>query len=233
MIKKWSILGIIPARGGSKAVPRKNIRNVLGKPLIAYTIEQAKKSKTLTRVIISTEDKEIAQIAKKFQCEVPFTRPYSLATDDVPVLPYVVHHALQALMEKEKYSPDIVVVLQPTNPLRKASDIDRTVNKLIETKADLVMSVCEVKYHPFRMRRMDGDRIFPYVRHKLMYAQRQDFPKLYRINGAVYAFWRGTVFRDDFWEGEVRGVVMDELGSIDIDTELDLLFVEFLLKERR
>ncbi|MBC7129686.1 acylneuraminate cytidylyltransferase family protein, partial [Candidatus Bathyarchaeota archaeon] len=210
-------------------VPKKNIRKILGKPLIAYTIEQAKQSNTLTRVIVSTEADEIMRVAKSFDCEVPFKRPMELATDDVPVLPYVVRHAIKVLKERENYTPDIVVVLQPTCPLRKANEIDEAVNKLIRTGADMVVSLCEVKNHPLRMWKLDGDKVSPFVRSDAIYAQRQDFPKLYRITGSIYAFWTKTIFKDNFFEGDVRGIIFDELSSIDIDTELDLLFVEFIL----
>ena len=158
------VLAVIPARGGSKGIPRKNIIPIHGKPLLAYSIEPALKAATLTRVIVSTEDEEIAQVAREWGADVPFMRPSELATDRAKSLP-VVQHAIRTLEVEEGQPYDAVVMLQPTTPLRTSEDIDRGVRMLFETGADSVVTVVEVGgHHPFRMKRLlDDGRLINYL----------------------------------------------------------------------
>jgi CMP-N,N'-diacetyllegionaminic acid synthase len=229
------IIAIIPSRGGSKGVPRKNIRQLAGKPLIAWTIETAKACSSLRRVIVSTDDLEIAEIAQRYGAEVPFIRPAELARDDTPDLP-VYQHALSCLAEHNDYRPDIVVWLRPTAPLRTVQDIEAAIQLLIETGADCVRSVCLVKHHPYWMKRLEGDRLVSLVNgaDESKYYRRQLLPPVYRLNGAVDVAWRETVVEKNLlYGGNMRGYVMPAERSIDLDSELDFAVAGLLLQRRR
>ena len=221
------ILAVIPARGGSKAVPRKNIRLLNGKPLIAYSIEQAALAQTLTRVIVSTDDKEIAQVAKAWGGDVPFLRPAHLAQDDTPMLP-VLLHALEYAEQDDGMQYSAVVILQPTSPLRTADDIDRSVRTLLSTGADTVVTICQVDKlsHPLLVQRIDtqdGNRLYPFWTgpeyERFSHANREELPPVVRLNAAVYAVRRETLVRENKAIGsDVRAVWMAVSRSIDIDT---------------
>ena len=142
------ILAIIPARGGSKGLKRKNILDFIGKPLIAHTIEQAQNSKYVSRVIVSTEDEEIAMISKKYGAEIPFMRPNRLA-DDSSSTNEVIEYILKELEMKEGYRPDLICLLQCTSPLRTSEDIDNTIDKLFNTNSDSAVSITEAKSNPY------------------------------------------------------------------------------------
>lgn len=228
-----NILAVIPARGGSKGILYKNIAMLAGKPLIAHTIEEAKKSKALSRVIVSTDDKEIAKIAKGYGAEVPFMRPRELAADDTPTL-LVLQHAVRWLEGNEEAEIDVVVTLQPTSPLRRAEHIDAAVQKLVDTGADSVVSVCLAEHSPYWMKRLEGDRVFPFLPDAPEYTRRQDLPPVYRLNGAVYVTRRDLLVEQGRVLGEdTRAIVMDWESSIDIDTMLDLKLAQLILRERR
>jgi len=222
------ILAVIPARGGSKSIPRKNIALLAGKPLIAYTIEAANASGRLDDIVVSTDDPEIADIAKRFHGNVPFTRPSELATDDALTIG-VVQHAIE-FMEAERGSPyDHVVLLQPTSPLRKASDIDDAVEKLIMTNCDSVVSVVDVDgYHPFRMKRLVDDRLINFIDQGFEDMRpRQILPKVYIRNGSIYASTRKVVMEDATLVGnDCRGIVMTSERSINIDSPNDFQLAE-------
>lgn len=229
-----SILAIIPARGGSKRVPRKNIRPVAGKPLMAWTIEVALACPSLDRVIVSTDDSEFAEIACKYGAEVPFLRPDDLAQDDTSDLP-VYQHALSWLEERESYRPDIVVWLRPTAPLRIVQDVECAIEILIETKADWVRSVCSVEHHPYWTMKLDRNRLIPLLNgiDFIKYYRRQLLPPAYRLNGAVDVAWWGTLMdKQLLYTGDVRGYVMPVERSVDLDTELDFELAELLLQRR-
>jgi N-acylneuraminate cytidylyltransferase/CMP-N,N'-diacetyllegionaminic acid synthase len=225
-------LGIIPARGGSKSIPHKNIREVGGKPLIAWTIEVALKSEKLDRVIVSTDDEEIALISQQWGVKVPFMRPPELARDDTPTLP-VLRHAVSSLEAAESYVPDVIVVLQPTSPLRRTEHIDQAVELLLQTRADSVVSICHSKHSPYWMKRLEGNRVFPFLNDVREYTRRQDLPAVYRLNGAVYATRYGVLMKQNRILGDdTRALVMDSESSIDIDSYLDFRLAEILLAER-
>lgn len=233
MIDKQIALGIIPARGGSKGVLNKNIRILAGKPLIAWTIGAALRAKTLHKTIVSTDDMKIADIARKYGAEVPFMRPKELATDSTPTLP-VLQHAVKYLEEKEGYRPKIIVILQPTSPLRDESDIDNAVSKLIETNADSVVSVCEAEHSPYWMKKLKKDKVYPFIKTKKEYGKRQNLPKVYRLNGAVYVTRRNVLMNEGRVLGkDTRALVMPLEKSVDIDTVLDFKLAELLIKERK
>lgn len=230
MKKKKIVLGLIPARGGSKSVPRKNIRLLGGKPLIAYTIRAALASKSLTWVYTSTEDEEIARIARKYGSRV-IPRPKSLARDSTPMLP-VVQHALRFVEKEVGEKIGFIVLLQPTVPFRKASDIDAAVRKLVETRADSVVSVCrEYDFHPMRMKRLARGRLVDWVSEPEG-ARRQELPPAFHRNGAVYAATRRTVMEKNSLIGcDSRPLVMPKERSLNIDEPLDFKVAEIMLRE--
>ena len=229
MYKNKKIVAIIPARGGSKGVPNKNIKMLAGKPLITYTIEESLKSKHIDRTIVSTENKKIAEISKKYGAEI-IERPTELADDDTPTLP-VLKHAVNHLEKVEGYSADIVVLLQPTSPLRKVSDIDIAIEKFLKSDADLVVSVIEMKHHPFWSFEIDGDKLRPFVKDGFKTIKRQDLPRVYTVNGAIYVMSAERARSDSIFGGDMRAVVMSEEKSVDIDTPLDFKITELLIKE--
>ncbi len=213
---------------------RKNLRCIAGKPLIAYVIEKALKSKLLNRVIVSTEDEEIAGVARSYGAEVPFVRPKELALDEVSIIP-VVQHAMGHLNKNEGWRADVIASIQPTSPLTGATDIDSAITKLIETGCDSVVSVCKITHgHPYWAMRLDGDRLTPLNPEGHRYLQKQDLPLFYMINGALYVRKREVLEK---WDGrdfalgkDIRAIVMNEIKSIDIDTPIDLLIAETVIK---
>lgn len=231
---KKDILAIIPARGGSKGIPRKNIRNLAGKPLVAWTIETALKASCLNRVIVSTDDVEIARISKRYGADVPFLRPKKLANDTTPDI-LVYQHAIEWLEKNEMYRPEIIVWLRPTSPLRSCEDINGAVKKIIDTDADCVRSVCKAKHHPYWIfRREENDQLVTFIDgiNLTDYFQRQLLPDAYFINGAVDVVKRTTIIKGDFNSGDVRGFEMEIERSIDIDNEMDFLLSEIILQKR-
>ncbi len=229
------ILAIIPARGGSKGVPRKNIRQLAGKPLIGWTIETALTSPSIERVIVSTDDDEIASIARGFGAEIPFLQPKELALDHVPDFP-VCAYALQWLDTHEAYRPDIVVWLRPTAPLRRVKDIEAVIDKLTKTGADSVRSVTPASHHPYWMKKLDGDKLTPFMEggfDERNYPQRQTLPPVYYLNGVVDAtLARNVTQRNFLFGGDMRGYVIEDF-SPDMDTELDFIITETWMKWRR
>jgi CMP-N,N'-diacetyllegionaminic acid synthase len=185
------VLGIITARGGSKGIPGKNLKLLAGRPLLDYSIDAANDT-PLDRLILSTEDKKIADAARALGCEVPFMRPAELARDETPHLP-VIQHAVKWLQDQQGYTPDIVLTLQPTSPLRSAADIAAALRMLELSDADSVVSVNEVTAHahPMRMLKVDEHglaKLFATgepVRNRIN--RRQDLPKAWVMNGAIYA----------------------------------------------
>ncbi|MEJ2709176.1 MAG: acylneuraminate cytidylyltransferase family protein, partial [Anaerolineales bacterium] len=221
--------------GGSKSVPRKNLADLLGKPLIAYTIEAAKHSRRLSHYVVSSEDAEILAVAKELGAPAPFVRPQELASDQAPSLP-VVQHAIREMERMQGLTFDYVVLLQPTTPMRRAEDIDAALDKLIATGADSVISVCDVgAYHPARMRRIVDDRLVELpVKEPREMARRQDLPPVYIRNGAIYAARRDLVMIENSMVGDdCRAFVMPEERSVNIDGRLDLLMAEILMREQQ
>lgn len=224
-----NILGLIPARGGSKGVPRKNIRLVAGKPLIAYSIEAALESGCLNPIIVSTDDAEIAQVSRTFGAEVRM-RPPSLAGDETPMIE-VVRHVIELVERERGLRFDYCVLLQPTAPMRVAEDIQLGVDILIRTGADSVVSVYKVSdHHPSRMYRIENDKLEP-LQSEPSNRLRQSLPPVYHRNGALYAFQRSLLDRADTLIGaDARPYIMPEERSVNIDNEIDLLLADLLLK---
>jgi N-acylneuraminate cytidylyltransferase/CMP-N,N'-diacetyllegionaminic acid synthase len=229
------VLGIIPARGGSKRVPGKNIRPLAGKPLIAYTIEASLSAGSINRLIVSTDDNEIANISKQHGAEVPFLRPSELADDATPDQPVFVH-TLQWLKDNDNYEPDAIVHLRPTTPLKSPQTIDNVVQKMIDTNADVVrtMTLVEGVHHPYWMYSIsDEGRAVPFVKdiEVSKYYQRQLLPEVYRINGVVDAIKTHVVLEGNVLDSQNMAVVtVSGPEAIDIDTESDFMMCEYLLK---
>jgi CMP-N-acetylneuraminic acid synthetase len=228
-----TVLGVIPARGGSKSIPRKNLVPLAGKPLIAYTIEAAKRSARLDRWIVSTDSEEIATVSRAVGAQVPFLRPAELAADTVLSLP-VMQHALRALERMDGRPYDIAVMLQPTCPFRSAADIDAAIDLLISTLADAVISVVEVGgHHPLRMKRIvDGNRLVNYVdQDEENMRPRQQLPPVYIRNGALYLTKRSVLLEDNSFTGrDCRAYVMPVERSVNIDEVHDVFLAESILR---
>ena len=228
MYKDLVVVCVIPARGGSKGLPGKNIKNFCGKPLIAHTIEQAKQSKYIDRVIVSTEDKEITQISLDYGAEVPFIRPMELAGDNASTID-VLLHAIKWLEEEEKYNFDILVLLHVTTPLRSVEDIDKCTALLIEEGADNVFSVVEAHRNPyFNMVEETSDGFVRLVKEGC-YSARQAAPKVYDMNASIYVWWKNLLKEEKkIFLKKTKAFVMPKERSIDIDDDLDFRIAEFL-----
>jgi CMP-N-acetylneuraminic acid synthetase len=227
------VLGLVPARGGSKGVPGKNVRPLAGHTLLEYTARAARESGVLDRVILSTDSAEIAEAGRRAGLEVPFLRPASLAADDTPMLP-VVEHAL-AETAKHGWTPDIIVLLQPTSPLRRPHHIRDAVNLLSETNADSVVTVVEVPRHlsPDYVMRIDDGRLKPFLPDGLRITRRQDARPAYSRDGTVYALRRSTLERFGSIYGEdCRPLLIDGRESLSIDTQDDWDEAERVLAAR-
>ncbi len=229
------ILAVIPARGGSKGVARKNIRPVCGKPLIAYTIETALAARHLLhRSIVSTDDPEIKAIACEYGADVPFLRPPELAGDRVPTLP-VLQHAVRFVEEADGVALDWVLLLQPTAPLRVIEDIEASVTLAHQNSCDSVISVLQVfAEHPILMKRIEDDRLLPYCIEEKEGTRRQDYqPPAYMRNGAIYLTRRDVLMdKDSIWGQVIRPYVMPPERSVSVDNELELKLVEILMQQR-
>jgi N-acylneuraminate cytidylyltransferase len=229
MIKGKTVLAVIPARGGSKGVPRKNIRIVAGKPLIAWTIEESKKSEYIDRTILSSDDEEIITIARQWNCEVPFVRPAELARDHVSGIEPVLH-VIETIPEKYDY----VVLLQPTSPLRLVGDIDGCIEKCIFQNAAACVTVTTPDKSPYWMYFLDNQgKLNPIIKQDEPILLRQQLKSVYTLNGAVYVAETGWFLKNnEFISGETVAYPMPKIRSLDVDTELDLKICEILLSER-
>lgn len=228
MIDGKKILGIIPARGGSKTLPGKNIRDLNGKPLIAWTIEQAKGSVCLDKTILSSDNTDIIRTARNWGCEVPFVRPWELAGDDSPSIGLIIH-AILSLPEAFDY----IVLLQPTSPLRSSGDIDACLSLCISQKAPYCVSVSKVTQHPRWMHSVDArGRLVPLLPEADTIHQRQQLPPLYVENGALYAARTERLLIDKgFFSKDTLAYVMPPERSLDIDDEFDFLYCALLMQK--
>ena len=227
-------VGIIFARGGSKGIPRKNIKLLNGKPLIAYSIEVAKAISFIDRVIVSTDDDEIASVAKKYGAEVPFIRPTELATDSAPEL-LSWKHAIQTLEKQMDRSIDILVSLPTTSPLRIVEDIEKSIQKLMVTDVDIVITVTSAHRNPyFNMVKLDGeDNAKIIISSEVPVAQRQTAPQVYDITTVAYAARVPYILKtSSLFEGKVKAVIVPPERALDIDTPLDFEMAEFLMKRK-
>jgi CMP-N-acetylneuraminic acid synthetase len=230
------ILGIIPARGGSKGVPKKNIKLLGGEPLIAWTIEEAKKSKMLNRLILSTDSEEITEIGRKYSVEVPFLRPAELAKDDTPTID-VIKHCLGYLKKTENYIPDVVVILQPTTPFRKSKDIDEAINLYLQRNVSAVVSVSKVPshYNPEWQLVIDSNGMLTTRDGKKLSAlktRRQRLMDTYYRNGEIYVINPDNIIDKNNVYGDTVLPFITR-GKVNIDSIIDFEYAEFLIKREQ
>ncbi len=228
------VLGLIPARGGSKGVPRKNLRRLNGKPLLQYTVEAALAATRLSRVILSTEDEEMAEAGRRCGVEVPFLRPPELARDETPMLP-VVRHAVASLEAGgDRY--DAICLLQPTNPMRRATDIDACIELLENSEADAVVTVLRVpsEYNPHWVYfRGAGDYLHLSTGESTPITRRQELPPAFHREGSVYVTRRDVLMEGhSFYGTRLAGYLMDASLSVNIDTMEDWERAERLISQK-
>lgn len=232
--KNPRIVGLITARGGSRSVPRKNVASVGGKPLIAWTIDAARGSGVLDAVVVSTDDARIAAVSRRCGADVPFLRPSELARDETPHMP-VVEHALRWLEAARGWTPEYLMLLQPTSPLRTSADIRGAVKLAADKKADAVVSVCPARHHPFLCVRADARaRLTPFDPSAPLDLRRQDFPPAYAMNGAIYLTRRRTLLEEKtFYPVRTFAYMMPAERSLDIDEAWELRLAGLMLGARR
>lgn len=239
MTKKAEILGLIPARGGSKGLPGKNVLSLEGTPLIAHSIKSALASQYLSRVIVATDSDEIAAVARDYGAETPFKRPAELTTDTSHAFE-IYRYTVDWLEQNENYRPDIVCVMLCTTPFRTSADIDACMKKMLDTGCDWCFTVNEIEHHPYRAMTVEGDRMTPVfdVSRDLLWANRQELPKMVRFNGGVIAgrtehiqsHDEYNIDKREYNDVDVRCVEIPQRRAIDIDTREDFAFVETLMK---
>lgn len=232
MYKNNKVLCVIPARSGSKGLPGKNIKKLLGKPLIAYTIEHAKESKYIDRIIVSTDDLTIAAIAKRYGAEIPFLRPKALARDSAGTVD-VLLHAMDLMEKKESFTFDILVLLHATTPLRTPDDIDNCIDLLVDKNADSVFSVTESHRNPyFNMIEIDKDKKVSLVK-KGAFLTRQSCPQVFDMNSSIYV-WRKEALKKKrgIFLKKSRIYVMPKERSIDIDDYFDFEIAKILMQKQ-
>ena len=233
--KKNRVLGLTLARGGSKSVPRKNIK-LLGRfPLISYTIKEALKSNFITRYIVSTDDEEIQKVAIEFGAEAPFLRPVEFSTDAASSVA-AMRHAVEWVENQEGVKYDYVVELMCTNPMKSAEDIDGAIEKLIDTGADSVIAVHQLEdHHPARIKKIVDDKIVDFCIQEIPESRRQDLkPSAFIRSGSIYALKRDHLMLDGKRYGSVnsRPIILPEERAINIDTEIDFIFAELMIREK-
>ncbi|MCK9615624.1 MAG: acylneuraminate cytidylyltransferase family protein [Candidatus Omnitrophica bacterium] len=233
---QYKIIGVIPARGGSKGIRHKNIVPLYGKPLIEYTIEQALKSKFLDRIIVSTDSKRIAEVAKKF-CKFGveiFKRPKCLSQDSTLTVD-VLRYLLKNIKNKNNYMPDIVVTLQPTSPFRKFSTIDRAIIKLIEGKYDSIITICKAERTPYKMYILKKGLIKPLLcAGKYIEKPRQIIPNVFRSTGTVYVTKSSLILKQKRIIGrKCSYIFVDRPESFDLDDKFDLKVARCIKKINR
>lgn len=228
MINGKRILAVIPARGGSKGVPRKNIKDLAGKPLIGWTIEAAKASKYIDCLVLSSEDDEIIKVAQSLSCDAPFKRPLELAKDDT--------HGIEPILHAVEQCPgfDYVMMLQPTSPLRLTEDIDCCIEKFINENVKSCVSVCEPGKSPYWMYNINSNSTLePLLPEFSLVPRRQDLPSVYALNGAVYiAEIEWLKQNRNFMSHNTIGFIMPASRSYDIDSMEDFMICEMLMKRR-
>lgn len=224
------VMALIPARGGSKGVKRKNIKNLNGLPLIVYSIRAGKESKYIDRVFVSTEDKEIAALAKKYGAEVPAMRPRELARDESTTLDVVIH-AVQNFVDSNEW--DALVLLQPTQPLRTAEDIDDAIRFFYEKGRRGLVSVSKVNDSPLFIRCIRSDGTLTKLVEQSSAVRRQDMPEYYRVNGAIYINAIEDINGKTSFNDNPIGFKMEVSHSVDIDEEKDFVVAEYYANENR
>lgn len=240
---KYKTMAVITARGGSTGVPRKNIMPINGKPLLGYTIEIAKASKYINRVVVATDNEDIKKVAEGFGADVPFMRPDEISCNLSRVYD-VYHYFLDKFKKEENYYPDIFVCLFATSYAKTTREIDAAIEKLIKTKCDWVFTVTECEYHPYRFFTPVGkDKMQSFckdVKSYNLWGNRQELPPVYRINGNAFVTWTKNIENYktynvdmvDYAKTDVRYILCPQEHSMDIDTPFDLKMARFLLKDK-
>lgn len=224
------IIALIPARGGSKRLPGKNIRPLLGKPLIAYAIEAARACPDISQVIVSTDDQAIATVARQFGAQVPFLRPPELASDTASSLDVEVH-AIQFLEKELGYPLETIVLVQATSPLVIADDIHRALQQMEHTQTKSCVSLSPINDRPEWMYRLEGELPRPYLPERYHQVRSQDMPPLYRINGSLFLTRRDTIINDHkiVDDQSLSAIIIPRERSLDIDELSDFMMAEALL----
>jgi len=232
------ILGVVGARSGSKSIPGKNVRPLLGKPLMAWIIEAARQSRYISRLILSTDSREYAEIGNKYGAEIPFLRPPELAEDATPDFDYL-YHAATWLKEHEGWQADIILRLPPTTPLCTKEHIDACIKLLLDdSSANSSRTIVKASKHPYKLWRMEGDHIVPFLPesltglHDAHNMPRQAFPPAYQHVDVIALRWKTLVEQQSMAGERVRCHLIPRNEAIDIDTEDDFLFAKLLLKRR-
>lgn len=227
MYKEKTFLAIIPARGGSKRLPRKNVLNLAGKPLIAWSIEAAKGSKYIDSIVVSSDDDEILSVANSYGVQ-SVHRPKELASDTATTIDVLVH-----VIESIEETYDYIILLQPTSPLRDAKDIDKAIEYLFAKEANSIVSVCEIEHSLLWANTLPDDRnMCGFLKDEVLNKRSQDLEQYYRLNGALYICKKEALLqeRSFFLKENLFAYEMPQDKSIDIDTKLDFLIAEILLK---
>jgi CMP-N-acetylneuraminic acid synthetase len=233
MINKKKVLAITLARGGSKSVPNKNIKKILGKPLIYYTIKEVLKSKYVDDYIVSTDSKKISEVAKKYGAKVPFLRPKNISNDKSAPQDALIH-ALNKYEKLTKIKFDYIIEIMCTNPLKNHQDIDLCIKKLDVTKSDTVISVQRLfDHHPIRIKKIKNDRIKDFILKENERTRRQDLkPHAFIRNGSIYAISRKTLVKHRSKVGKIsRPYIMPDHRSINIDEKIDFYIAELMIKK--
>jgi CMP-N,N'-diacetyllegionaminic acid synthase len=231
------VLGLIPARGGSKSIPRKNIAMLAGRPLLSYTCDAALNSRVLARVVLSTDDEEIAEVGRESGVKVPFLRPAELANDDTPSVD-VAEHAIRWLADHDGWQAEVVVLLQPTSPLRQARHVDEALHRMEDVNADTVVSVIPVphRFSPYNIMKLEGGLLQDFWQDQVGFDRfrRQNLPVLYARNGPAVLASRASLIMESntFYGARIAPYLMTEEESVDIDTAFDLRLAEWLIGQR-
>ena len=232
--QKHRILGLTLARGGSKSVPRKNIKPIAGLPLIGYTIAEALKSKFITRYIVSTDDEEIRQVAIGCGADAPFLRPNEFSTDEASSVS-AMQHAVDWVERQEGVEYDYIVELMCTNPMKTVEDIDASIEKLISTKADSVIAVHQLEdHHPARIKKIIDDKITDFCIPEIPESRRQDLkPEAYIRSGSIYALKRDYLMVEGkrYGSDNSRPYILPQERAVNIDTEVDFMAAELMLNK--
>ena len=230
MLDKYNVTALIPARGGSKRLPRKNVKLLHGKPLIAWSIEVAKASKYIDRVIVSTDDEEIKKISEQYEAEVPFLRPEHLSNDHASSFD-VIKHTINSLQLDR--SNELIVLLQPTSPLRLVSEIDTALEFFVQKNAKGVVSISETEHSPMWSNTLpENGCMADFIRPEVQGKRSQDLPTFFRLNGSIYIYETLALVKQNklFYDENVYGFQTSLETAVDIDTELDFLIAEAILR---
>ena len=233
--RRLKILAITLARGGSKSVPRKNVKMLAGAPLISYTIVEALKSNLITRYVVSTDDDQIREVALAYGAEAPFKRPEYLATDEATSMK-ALQHTVSWVEKEENVQYDYVIELMCTNPMKTVRDIDAVLDKLISTGADSVIGITRLDdHHPLRAKKIIDDCLVDYCLPEVINSRRQDLkPEAYIRNGSIYAMRRDSLMLDNARYGtpNSRPYIMSSESSVNMDSWIDFKLAEILLSEK-